>query len=357
MKSDERRRDAIYKLHVPLLPNRKADVNDVSHGVVRLSMPDINDAYPTADAATRRRIIQEHLDYNVGLLHFLQNDEAVPPKVQEEARQWGLCRDEFQESDHIPPQLYIREARRMVGQYVYTERDTDSPPGEVRARLHPDSIAISDYILNCHGTGRTGTRFDGQHQGEFYKFVQPSQIPYGVIVPTKTTNLLVPVAVSSSHVGFSMLRYEPVWMSLGQAAGHAAHLSLTHDLPVQDVSIAELQDLIHADNGITIYVADVLPGSEDFAAVQWLGTHGFFHGLHDPQGKPIPRPKTLVGQYNEAFPLHAVELEKPLDERTETHWRGLAGSLGISLEQPAEYVGQERGKMLREIDRQRSQMR
>src|SRR5690606_29169249 len=129
------------------------------------------------------------------------------------------CRDEFADSDHIPPQLYIREARRLIGQHVYTEHDTDPAPNDARAKWHPDSIAISDYILNCHGTGRIGSRFDGQHAGEFYKFVQPSQIPYGVIVPTKTANLLVPVAVSASHVGFSMLRYECVWMSLGQAAG------------------------------------------------------------------------------------------------------------------------------------------
>lgn len=339
----------IYRAHVPRMPNNKADVNDTPKAAARLSMPDINDAYPDGDDGTRKRICEQHARYNIGLLHFLQNDAEVPKEVREDARQWGLCKDEFVDSNHIPPRLYIREARRMVGQHVYTEGDTDSAPSDARAKLHPDSIAISDYILNCHGTGRTGTRFDGKHQGEFYKFVQPSQIPYGVIVPTRTTNLLVPVAVSASHVGFSMLRYECVWMSLGQASGHAAHLSLKHNTASQKVGVSELQALIHADSGITIYLADVLPGSKDFTAVQWLGSHGFFHGLHDTKGKPLPKPKSLGGQYNEAFPFHAVEMGKLLDVATEEKWRRLAASLKSPVAPSAEFIGLSRGVMLRAV--------
>jgi hypothetical protein len=102
-------RDGIFRAHEPLLPNGKADVNDTPRAPVRLSMPDINDAYPDGDATARRRIFDEHLYYNLGLLYFLQNDPAVPPHILEPARQWGFCRDEFVESNHFPPQLYIRE--------------------------------------------------------------------------------------------------------------------------------------------------------------------------------------------------------------------------------------------------------
>lgn len=341
--------DAIYKLQFPPLPNGKCDVNDMSNGPVRLSMPDINDGYPDADATGRKAIFDRHLYHNIGMLYFLQNDSAVPKALREDARKWGLCKDEFAATGHIPPQLYIREARRLIGQYVFTERDTDPAPNDARAQFHSDSIAISDYILNCHGTGRTGTRFDGKHTGEFYKLVQPCQIPYGVIVPTKTTNLLVPVAVSSSHVGFSMLRYEPVWMSLGQAAGHAAHLSLKNGSPVQKLRVGELQDLIHADQGMTIYVSDVPSGSKDFAVVQWAGNRGFLHGLYDPKGKALPKPKSLGGQYSEAFPYHQAALNDPLDKHVEAHWRRLAESLGIKL--PPEDQYKSRGQMLRDIHR------
>jgi hypothetical protein len=342
-------KDAIYKLQFPPLPNGKSDVNDMSNGPVRLSMPDVNDAYPDGDAATRKRIVDRHLAHNIGLLHFLQNDPEVPEAMREDARKWGLCKDEFADTGHIPPQLYIREARRLVGQYVYTQRDTDQAPDDARARRHADSIGISDYILNCHGTGRTGTRFEGKHTGEFYKWVQPSQIPYGVIVPAKTTNLLVPVAVSASHVGFSMLRYEYVWMNLGQAAGHAAHLSLSQGRPVHRVDVAGLQDLLHADRGITVYVSDVPPGSPDFAPVQWAGNRGFLHGLHDPKGQPPPRPKSLGGQYFEAFPHHAAELDAPLTAELEARWRKLAEGYGITLPPASEYAGKKRGDLLRDI--------
>ncbi len=335
----------IYRTHLPRMPNNKADVNDTPRAPARLSLPDLNDAYPQADFATRQAIVAEHVLHNVGLLYFLQNDEAVPPALREEARTWGLCRDEFENTDHIPPQLYIREARRLVGQHVYTEHDTDTAPNDVRARWHPTSIAISDYILNCHGTGRKGSRFDGQHQGEFYKVVQPSQIPYGVIVPARTENLLVPVAVSASHVGFSMLRYECVWTSLGQAAGHAAHLALAHDLAVQDVPIDRLQRRIHADGGMTIYLADLGPNDPGFAIAQWAGTQGFLHGLIDPQGPP-PRPKGLGGQYSEAFPGHEIGWDQPLDESLVARWQAHARHQKLAWPAASVAESQTRGQLL-----------
>ena len=189
----------IYRAHLPLLPSGKTGVNDTPHAPVRLSMPDINDAYPEATHEQRQEIIRAHQYYNVGLLHFLQHDDAVPAAVREDARSWGWCRDEFTETGGLPPQLYIREARRMVGQHVFTGNDTAQIPDDARGVLHRDAIAIGDYVHNCHGTGRKGSRYEGTHSGEFYKPVPPYQIAAGVIIPQKTANLLVPVACSASQ--------------------------------------------------------------------------------------------------------------------------------------------------------------
>jgi hypothetical protein len=313
-------RSGIFRAHLPLMPNNKTDMNDTPHAPVRLSMPDINDAYPEGDASTRRGIVQQHYYYNIGLLYFLQNDDAVPQVIRDDARSWGLCRDEFEETDGISPKLYIREARRLVGQHVFTGRDTQQAEEDARSILHKGSIAIGDYVHNCHGTGRTGTRYDGRHDGEFYKPIPPYQIPYGVIVPTKSENLLVPVACSASHFGFGALRLEPIWCSLGQAAGWAASLSLKDQVAVRNVDVPKLQRRLHADRSATIYISDVPPTSPDFAAVQWFGTQGGLHGLA-PSGQP--KPEHIIGQYNAAFPGHAAELDKPLDDATPLKWQAL----------------------------------
>jgi hypothetical protein len=338
----------IFKAQTPALPNGKYDINDVSRGLVRLSLPGVNLGWPAGDAATREQIFAEQLRDQVGLLYFLQNDEAVPERFREEARSWGWCRDEFLETGHISPQLYVREARRMVGQYIYTQADSEHAPGDARAKLHRDSIAMADYGNNCHGTFHEGPRFGGRHTGEFYNRVPPYQIPYGILVPKERTNLLVPGAMSSTHVGFCALRLEPVWMSLGQAAGHAAALAIQESTSVQSVPVDRIQARLHKDDSATIYVNDCLPGHADFAAVQWWGTLGGLHGLHPMPSEPGQRGKNLHGQYYEANPFHAVDLDKPLDPATAKRWRAITEKLGLShRELPTENDRATRGDFIR----------
>ncbi len=320
----------LYKAHEPPLPNGKHDINDVSRGIVRLSLPDLNDAWPDGDLATRQRIYDAHVRHNVGMLYFLQTDPDVPKSFQKEALQWGFCRDEYPENGHLPEQLYVREGRRMIGRHVFNEHDTDYAPGDARSVLQPDAIALGEYSLNCHGTGHEGPRFGGHHTGEFYKSTPPYQVPYGALVPNNTDNLLVPVAVSSSHVGFCALRLEPIWTSLGQAAGHAAHLALRDRVAVQDMPVAELQARLHEAGAATIYVRDVPPGAPDFAAVQWWGTHGGLHGLASTPEKPGQRGAHLVSQYYEAYPGHSAELNRDLDDDLRDRWLALAEDLGLS---------------------------
>lgn len=321
-------RGCVFKAHIPALPNGKHDINDVSGGLVRLSLPGENLDWPEGDDSARAQVFATHLRSSVGLLWFLQNDPAVPEKFRDEARAWGWCRDEFTDNGHLPWQLYVREARRMVGRRVFTERDTAAAPGDARSVFQADAIAAGDYGPNCHGTAHEGPRFGGRHVGEFYKRVAPYQVPYGVLVPRERDNLLVPVACSASHVGFCSLRLEPIWMALGQAAGIAARLAIAETkagsgsvaVAVAAVPVSRVQRLLHAEGAATIYVADVPVGSPWFAAVQWLGARGGLHGLTPAGPEPGRRGRNIESQYFEAFPDHAFEPDRPVDDALLGRW-------------------------------------
>ncbi|TWT98716.1 FAD-dependent oxidoreductase [Neorhodopirellula pilleata] len=314
----------VLKAHLPSLPNGKRDINDVSNGLVRLSMPGHNREYPEGDLPTRLRIEREHLDWQLGLIHFVQTDPELPEAFRKEAATWGLCRDEFADTGHIPQQIYVREARRMVGQKIYTEVDTEYAPGDARARLHLDSIAVGEYSHNCHGTGHEGPMIGGRHTGEFYKGVAPYQIPYGVIVPKRLRNLIVPTACSASHVGFCAIRLEPIWMALGGAAGHAASMACDGNLAVQEIDVVALQRRIWSHGGATIHVSDVPPSDADFIAVQWWGGLGGLHQLEPGPAKPGARGKHITSQYYEAFPGHAAKLNETLDDELRKRWSEIA---------------------------------
>ena len=342
---------SIFKTQIPL-PHGKEDINDMSRGPVRLSMPGENAGWPDGSGGvairegattaidappfsrvqlrvTRQRIYDAHLQWSMGLLYFVQNDTSVPEEFRKQAKEWGWCRDEFREYGYVPDQLYVREARRLQGMHVFTENDAANEPGDARTVLHHDAIAIGDYGPNCHGTSHDGSPFGGQHMGEFYKVVAPYQIPYGCMVPKNMENLLVCCAISASHVGFCMVRYEPIWTSLGEAAGHAAHLARQEKVIVQNVPVAKLQARLHQAKSATIYFSDVPADSPDFAAAQWWGTLGGFHGLEKAATPEQIRGKHWQGQYYEAFPWHEAKLAEPLEPALATRWSRLAAETGL----------------------------
>ena len=203
---------------------------------------------------------------------------------------------------------------------------------------------------NCHGTGHAGPLIGGRHTGEFYKAVAPYQIPYGVIVPRQVQNLLAPVACSSSHVGFCALRLEPIWMSLGEAAGLAADQALAKNVPVQEVEVQTLQERIWSRGGATIHVSDVPRVQPDFTAVQRWGMLGGWHGLEPPPAKPGTRGKPIVSQYFEAFPGHAAKLDEPLSPVVRDHWTALARQHGLPVPESAA----TRGDWIRGVFREAS---
>lgn len=220
---------------VSRLPNHKTDINN--RGAVSSDYIGGSWEYPEANYATRALIWQDHIDYTAGLLWFLANDSGVPEPLRTEMKAWGLAADEFADTNQWPHQLYVREARRMAGEFVMTLRDLQTE------LTKPDPIGMGSYNSDSHNVQRYVEQ-DGtvQNEGNMEVPVTPYQIPYRVLLPSKkaVVNLLVPVCVSSSHVAYSTLRMEPVYMIMGHAAGVAAKMAIAAGGAVQDVDTKAL---------------------------------------------------------------------------------------------------------------------
>jgi hypothetical protein len=207
--------------------------------------------WPTASVAARRALALEHAHYTWGLLWFLLSDPAVPAAVAAELRGYGLCSDEWQDTQpqHYPHQLYVREARRLVGDFVLTQ---NTPPAALLNR----SIGLGSYAYDAHTVQRVVYTEGGAwpvNEGEIMPqppcyLPRPYRIPYDTLLPQRSqlTNVLAAVTVSASHVVFTSLRMEPTWMIMGHAAGAAAALAADAGCAVQDVSVPQLQGLLLA---------------------------------------------------------------------------------------------------------------
>jgi hypothetical protein len=212
-------------------PNNKTDTNN--HGAFSTDNIGMNYDYPEAGYERREEIIREHERYQKGLMWYLANDPRVPEDVRERMSQWGLARDEFRDNDHWPHQIYVREARRMVGDFVMTEGHLrgNEPTGK--------SIGMGSYNMDSHNVQRyVDARGFARNEGDIQ--VDPGGpylISYDAIVPRRkeVANLLVPVCLSSSHIAYGSIRMEPVFMVLGQSAAAAARIAVEQDIPVQDV--------------------------------------------------------------------------------------------------------------------------
>lgn len=218
------------------IPGDKTDTNN--NGAFSTDYIGGNYAYADGNYATRARLWQDHVDYVQGFLYFLQHDPQVPAALHEAMAPWGLCKDEFTDTGHWPHQLYVREARRMVGEFVVSQKDIQSD------LLKPDVIGMGSYNSDSHNIQRLANAEGfAENEGDMQVSVTPYQIPYRVMLPRRTeaTNLLVPVAFSASHVAYSTLRMEPQYMIIGQAAGVAARMAIQADIPVQAVSPAALK--------------------------------------------------------------------------------------------------------------------
>jgi hypothetical protein len=224
-----------------IIPNHKTDTNN--HGPFSSDFIGMNYDYPEASYERRKEIIKAHEDYQKGLLYFVANDSAVPQEVRLAMKDWGLARDEFTDNGNWSRQLYIREARRLIGEYVTTENDV------LAKREVPNPIGMGSYAMDSHNIQRYVTS-EGfvQNEGDVgVNPLKPYAISYGSIIPKKKecTNLIVPVCISSSHIAYGSVRMEPVFMILGQSAAIAACIAIDNKQAVQDVTYEELKEKLH----------------------------------------------------------------------------------------------------------------
>lgn len=242
--------DAGGKLYTPYagLPNGKTDLgawHDLSHNLYGM-----NHDYPGGDYATRARVLQQHRDFTQGLFYFLANDTAVDEQLRREWSQWGLAADEFQDNGGWPRMFYVREARRMVSDYVITEHHTRRKGQEPV----PDPVAIAFWPPDTHHVRRIVR--DGYVYNEGFVFGGESWAPFGIsyrsLLPKaeEATNLLTPTCLSSTHVAYGAIRLEWTFMALGQAAGTAAALAVKQKKLVQEIDYQILSSRLLSDGQV-----------------------------------------------------------------------------------------------------------
>ncbi len=231
------------------IPNQKTDVNN--HGPFSTDYIGMSYDYPDASYERRKEIIQEHETYQKGLLYFIATDPRIPADVQKEFNTWGLAKDEFTDNGNWPNQIYVREARRMISDFVMTENEIMS------RKTVPASIGMGSYSLDSHNIQRI-VMPDGSVQNEGDIGVgapKPYEIGYGAIIPKESQckNLLVPICVSSSHIAFGSIRMEPVFMILGESAATAASIAIDDQVSVQKVNYAKLKKKLLNQNQVLSY--------------------------------------------------------------------------------------------------------
>ncbi len=261
------------------MPNRKTDSNNRNH----FSTDYVGRSHGWAEAsyAERERLWQEHKDYTQGFFWFLANDPRVPEDVRRESGRWGLARDEFVATGHWPFQLYVREARRLIGEAVVTEHDCR------RETIAPDPVALASYAMDSHAVGMfVDDRGRLRLEGAFLEMIGPFPVSYRALLPKRSecTNLLVPVCLSASHVAYGSVRMEPVFMMLGQSAATAGMLAQRSGQTLHTLPYETLGARLRADGQVLTPPARSNPGrglkgpapTEALDAVARLQRRGFF---------------------------------------------------------------------------------
>ncbi len=242
-------------------------------------LPGENHAYPEASWPEREKIIERHKNFALGLIYFLQNDESVPEKSRERYRRIGLPLDEYLDNDNLPYEMYVREARRIVGRHIFTELDNRLAPGLERTPIFTDSIAFTDWPMDSHDcTWDRSPGYDYDGKIILTEESRPAQVPWRTLLPPDVDNLLVPVCLSATHVAWGAVRLEPVWMQTGEAAGFAAALAKKNQTAPgkleRDLLIRHL-----AGSGVMISFFNDLEAAARHPAMpaaQYFATKGFF---------------------------------------------------------------------------------
>ena len=240
------------------MPNSKTDINN--RNGFSTDMIGMNHDYPDADYKKRAEIIKAHETYTKGLLYFFGHDPRVPAELREAMLKWGYPKDEYVETGNWSPQLYVREARRMIGNYVMTQANCEGK------EVVKDGVGMAAYTMDSHNIQRIVINGMAKNEGnvEIGGF-GPYPIAYGSLVPKEKecTNLLVPVCLSATHIAYGSIRMEPVFMVLAQSSAIAAVMAIDSKKSVQQVDIAELQAKLKADPLVNGKTPEILVDNED----------------------------------------------------------------------------------------------
>ncbi len=251
-------------------------------------LPGENWDYPEGDWPTRDRITRRHVDFALGLMWFLQNDPSLPAETRERFRIWGLPANEYTDNGHVPYEIYVREARRIVGCHVLTENDLLPRLGLQRPRPFTDSIAFTDWYMDSHscsrdlGTYREGPDLAGTpdypYDGKLIlsEEFRPGMIPYRSLVAREVNNLIVPVCCSTTHVAWGSIRLEPCWIHLGEVAGFAVCQALKGGEALNNLDVSRLQRTLLDAGAAIAFFNQHQAGRErrDYADRQLAACHG-----------------------------------------------------------------------------------
>ncbi|MDZ4860975.1 MAG: FAD-dependent oxidoreductase [Candidatus Hydrogenedentes bacterium] len=327
---------AVKALSIAEIPNQKYDAN-MKPWPLGFPFAEENAGYAEADWATREKIEARLRNLTLGLLYFLQNDPDVPETDRALARTYGLPSDEFTGNGNFPWALYVREARRIIGEYTLSERDLTLAPDSARAPVHADAISAGEFPIDSFPTRKYEPGHETALEGYILMlnvYTQPYQIPYRVMIPKDVDGLIVPVACSATHIAFSSVRLEPTWMSLGQAAGVAAHLAIAGGTTPRNVPITALQQMLVDQAQVLTYFDDLPKDHPAFKAFQFLGTKGLFSDYHARPGDPLLAHEAfhwLACLYPE-LPVDSALLPVSLNAAmTGQEWIALCKSAGLTI--------------------------
>jgi hypothetical protein len=253
-------------LKIDRMPNRKTDINN--NGAFSTDMIGMNYDYPEADAFHRKMIMNEHADYVKGLIYFIGHDPRMPAHLQEEMMNWGYPKDEYVDNDHWSPQMYVREARRMIGEYVMTQANCEGNA------VVTDGIGMAAYTMDSHNCQRIVVNGMVKNEGD----VQiggfgPYPVSYRSIIPKtgECNNLFVPVCLSASHIAYGSIRMEPVFMVLAQASAVGAVEAVNSGSTVQEVNVSKVQQVLKANPLADGSEPEILIDNADSAHVRITG--------------------------------------------------------------------------------------
>ena len=301
-------------------------------------LPGENHAYPEASWPEREKIIERHRNFALGMIYFLQNDESRKPASRASARRIGLPLDEFPDNGNIPYEMYVREARRIVGRHVFTELDNHPAPGLVRPPIQPDGIAFTDWPMDSHDCTwdrSPGYEFDGKLI--LTEESRPAQIPWRSLLPVGVDNLIVPVCLSATHVAWGAVRLEPVWMMTGEAAGAAAAMAKKHQSPPGRLDPDLLLWSLCKNHHFVSFFNDLQPAADHPAmpAAQYFGTKGFFAGYDAKLDAPLT--EAVKAAWQDGFEKLAQGTLEPMQ---------LAKAVHAAEAKPSPVTAQKRGDVL-----------